>query len=678
MNIKNIHKFLLLLVILFLISTSFVFSFSYPLAQKSSKPGTPVRWGGGVVPDEDAYFNWAQIYHETGETYVPLEELGRTKIRNYDFFLGRTPEDSIFANVEVTQVEHPKPGMKMQNRNITVTVFNGNNEPVSGARLKLKHNKLGLFMRGRTGDDGTYTFDMVRQGIFKVFVYTQNKPLMFNFATDYRNANYPIIISAQIINWSDTNVILNVHVDHFINPNIDNVDIFLGQRRRSQEPSGQTDNDGNFLLKLSHNQSRSYRVVGVKETKNIFPPFGSKIVYVDGEYAIANNWAPGYSYFIIPFWNAGLIDIINIFAFLIVCISTYLLAYRLYNQRTALIASVLVMASGIGMIMIFQRGMADYAAMAFATFGLALFIESIREYSTKRRLFVYIILGFLSGLSFAFAVTMRYATIIILIGPLVYITIKSIKEFKATKFTRIKRSLPSAIAFVIGLAVIGLILINYNAMLFDGPLNSGYQMGDSVKNIGSNSTISSPDKTMFEAYFNPSPGAIENIFDRILPQLFLLLPTLFIAPIGVCLDFKKSRTWLMAFWTIPILILYMQISWVGKLSVEDMRYFLPILPPTTILGAYAINKLINFENKKKHHKLLVIMPIILLILVGFLSAGYGINWLIHRRELGPSFEPPIIAIIAVFLAFIIIYFEITKYGIEKLTKPFKINQKSID
>ncbi len=668
MKVKNKRIFFAILIILFFISTSFVLSFSYPLGQQNPRPGAPEKWTGGVVPDESAYFRWAQIYHETDETYVPLEELGTIKKQNYDFFLGKTPKDCIFVKVEVTKIEDPEPRMKMRNRNIIVTVFNGNDEPLNGTQIKLDNIRLGRFKSGTTGIDGAFTFENVRQGAFIVSVRTKGKPLKIHFATDYQNVNYPIIISAKIINWSATGVKLNIHVDHYINPDINNVAIYLGSDWINQYPKGYTDDQGNFILQLRSKQARSYRIVAIKETENISPPFGSRIVEVDGKYAIANKWAPGYSYFIIPFWTAGLIDFINILALFIVCVGTYIIANRLYNKNTAFIATILVMVCGIGFVMIYQRGMADYAAMAFATLGVALLIESIRDYSSKSKLSLFILLAFLGGLSFAFAVTMRYVTLIILTGPLFFIILKSIKKVKVSNFTRLKKSLPSALAFFIGLAIVGVLLMNYNTILFGGPLNGGHQMGNTVPDIDGNISSSTPDKTMFEDYFNPSFEAFENIFDRILPQLFLLLPTLFIAPIGLCADFKKSRAWLMALWIIPILIVYMQIGWVGKLAVEDMRYFLPILPPTAILSAYAINKTIEYERDNKYSKTLMIMPLILLIIAGFIIADYGIYWILHRQEMGPTFNPPIWAIIVICVAVIIIYIGISRKVVASLNR----------
>jgi hypothetical protein len=163
---------------------------------------------------------------------------------------------------------------------------------------------------------------------------------------------------------------------------------------------------------------------------------------------------------------------------------------------------------------------------------------------------------------------------------------------------------------------------------------------------------------MFEKYFNPTLEDLENLFNRILPQLFLLLPTLFIAPLGIILDLRRGRTWLLTFWMLPVLIIYMQMGWVGQVPVEDMRYFLPVLPPTAILSAHALCYSMDWtKDKTKHNKnkSLVLVSIVLLICVSFLMADYGISWQLHRSELGRFFNPPIVAIILILIVYFLMY-----------------------
>ena len=98
-------------------------------------------------------------------------------------------------------------------------------------------------------------------------------------------------------------------------------------------------------------------------------------------------------------------------------------------------------------------------------------------------------------------------------------------------------------------------------------------------------------------------------------------------------------------------------NWVGRVPVEDMRYFLPVLPPTAILSAYAIGQTVkSWENRKNRYFVIILLSLI--ILTGFIMAHYGINWQIHRRELGPIFSPPMIAILFAALVCLLIYSEV--------------------
>jgi len=184
-----------------------------------------------------------------------------------------------------------------------------------------------------------------------------------------------------------------------------------------------------------------------------------------------------------------------------------------------------------------------------------------------------VVFGLVGGLSMGLAVIMRYSTVTVLLGPLVYFSIKFLRAFKE-KYDRkslMKRAVP-LVAFTLGLSIMVLLLISYNTALFGGPLNSGYQMDHRLELVDGNLTVISPENNMLEQYFQPSLDAVGNVFNRILPQLFLLLPVLFIFPSGLALDWRRSRAWLLFFWAFPTIFLYMQLQWVGQVPFEDMRY----------------------------------------------------------------------------------------------------------
>ncbi|HDN50736.1 MAG TPA: hypothetical protein ENG06_03065 [Thermoplasmatales archaeon] len=645
-TVKNPFGFVFtVLIVLFLVSSAFVLSFPYPVGEMKG-PHPQGMWNGGIIPDEHGYFGWAWIYYTTGKSYVPLEEVGPKKIQQVDFFIGDSPEKCIFARVEVSGNDVP-PYWDVTPGNVTVSVYDGDNGGISGMRIKITEERRGLQWDGVSDENGAFSAE-VPPGFYTVMVYTPDLPLKINFATDYPNLNYPIIATAMLKSWRGAGAEVNIHVDHYINRNLKDVKIYTGFDWENSEPLGETDENGNFSLTIPV-QQKMYHVVAVKETENIMPPAGSVITTVDGEYVLANRWPPGYCYFIIPFWLSHTVHLITMFSCVVASISVYVLSKRLYGEKTAILATMFVLASGLGMIVMYSRGMADYATMAFSTAGIALLVESMQRSEGKNNNVFHGLLGFFGGLSLAFAVTMRYSTVTVILGPLAYILIGFIRS-KSYTDTLKKDALP-VLAFVLGLILVGSLLAAYNTNLFGGPLNSGYQMSTRLGTENGNITIETPEKTMFEEYFHPSWDSLHNAVGRILPQLFLLLPVLFIAPIGMFLDFRKRRAWMMFFWAAPTLLLYIQMTWVGQIPYEDMRYFLPALPPAAILSAHALNHL----RREGRYDILTYILLVLLVGMGFLAAYCGIHWQIHRRELGPFFRPPLIAFIIAGLTYVLVY-----------------------
>lgn len=672
---KEHRNHILMLFVLFIITTMFILSFPYPLGEQRIHPDFPEMgsenlnndsvkvhpyipkeiWTGGTNPDEGGYYGWAQIYYETGRIYIPFEDIGPDKIQQIAFYKGNSPENSIFAKVDIE-----KGIWETKNRTVTITIYDGNNEGLAGVYIEITNRKGELRWTGFSDGDGMFTIENMPPDEYIVNI-TEHLPIKITFSTTFFIYDYPILSYVSVKNWSENKVTLSIHVDHYINPNLKNAYIYLDGQK---EPIGKTGRLGNYSFCVSE-RSKIYHITVVKETEGIYPPPGSVVVNIDGKWAVANRWAPGYCYLIIPFWISHTVFFINVFMLAIACISTYFIAKRLYGHRAGVLSVLLVMVCSIGMVMIYARGMADYAAMTFATMGIALLLQSVQKSTKKSRIALNLLLGFLGGSCFAFAVTMRYSTIVVLIGPIIYLFIKLAKNVKKRTFsTATKNVFPIISTFILGLLIVGCLLASYNSTLFDSPFKSGYQMSHMIENVNGNTTIVSTEKTMFEHFFNPSPKVVPNIFNRILPQLFILLPTLFIAPLGLLLDFKNNRAWLLLFWIIPILIVYMQLSWVGQVPVEDMRYFLPVLPPTAILSAYAINQTTkNWEDEP-----LLYMLLASLIAGGFLIGYYGINWEIYRHE--P--RPPIIGVVLIILAYSLIYGRVMSDVFKKWKKAKKV------
>ncbi|MFQ5910087.1 MAG: hypothetical protein ACE5IJ_05120 [Thermoplasmata archaeon] len=648
---------MIFMVLTFLVASSFVLLYDYPLGSgqaffRRSPPGEDV-WTGGTIPDEDAYYGWAQIYYETGKQYVYLEDLGRDKIASVDFFLGPNESTSVFTSFSTARTDEPGvPEWLSKSADIGISVLDGNDEGLSSALVHLvRFGESGQIQEWDlvTDENGTLLFENAPPGFYLYEVRTPLNPampLIQRFATDYPNFDYPIVVTARILSMSGGSAVVSVHVDHYANLDLPDIPVFEGPPGGA--PICLTDEAGDCLVDLQAG-GRLFHLTAVKENKGIYPPVASGIVEVNGRYAIANHWPPGYCYLIIPFWLAGMIELITIFLFAIAMVSTFVLARRCASLRVALVSSMLTAVAGLAIIMLYSRGMTDYASMTFAVAGIALFVESLQNWKERFPRFgglLSVLLGLLGGLSLAYSVTTRYSTIVVLLGPLIYLYLILEKGDTGWRrfFPRAKpfaRALVRTAPFLIGLLIVGILLAGYNATLFGGPFNSGYQTSArGVFDPGSgNLTVTGSDESMFESYFHPSWEMFENMWYTILPTLFFLIPIIYMTPVSLWQERKRKETWLLFFWLLPVCVIYMQLTWVGHIY-EDMRYFLPVLPPAAILVSLSLER--NFLSNPRF-QMYGLIAMILIALSGLLVADYCINWQLTRLAggmRGMTFEPP--------------------------------------
>ncbi|HDM67288.1 MAG TPA: hypothetical protein ENG62_02745, partial [Thermoplasmatales archaeon] len=614
------NKTRIVLLLLILLPTFFIISFPYPIGEENNRFTDKKTWTGGTIPDEKAYYGWAQIYYETHNIYLPLEEVGPPKIQHIDFYIGENPSKCVFTDIKVEKQQQ----WETKTRSIIIRVFNGYNQGIPGISIEVKH-KGHTIWSNTTNNKGLLVLHGIPPGLYRILIKTPSKPIDLTLATDYRGLNYPIEVTATPI-VKDNNIEVLIHVNHSINGNLSNVKLYYG--KPSGEPIGVTDDNGNYLLHLLESKGL-IRITAVKETLGFTPPLGSGVVEVNGRYGFANHWPPGYSLLLIPFWvSKTILYLLPLLLNLILISSTYLLARKLYSNGTGLLAAIIVAFSPIGLMMLYSRGMADHASTTLATLGVTLYIYSM---DSKRNM----ILGLAGGLVFASAVTMRYSTIVVLLAPLTYTLILIYRRNPREMLDRFLYYLKKGSPFIVGLLVIGGLLAYYNTILFGGPLNSGYQTSRRIMEENNTIIIEEPSETMFQHYFHPSMESIQNLLDRILPQLFYMLPVLYILPLTFS-RWKRKETWFLWMWILPILVIYMQLSWVGKIPMEDMRYFLPVLPPAAILVADTL------QDGKPYMKITIVS---LFISTGILMSYHAINWQINRRLLGLVFNPPLLALV---------------------------------
>lgn len=181
------------------------------------------------------------------------------------------------------------------------------------------------------------------------------------------------------------------------------------------------------------------------------------------------------------------------------------------------------------------------------------------------------------------------------------------------------KNLKFAVPYIIGVAIIGIILANYNNTYFGSPFNSGYQMERSVdvdteEVEEGNATINEPSELFFKQYFSLKKESFEK-FPRKLSLLFYVMPGIFLCPIALK-KWKNPLIISMAVWIILILFIYGSLSWVAdwddhRRTLEDMRYFLPILPAASILGGFSIRNIFKGSDIKKILGIIVIFSLII-------------------------------------------------------------------
>lgn len=209
------------------------------------------------------------------------------------------------------------------------------------------------------------------------------------------------------------------------------------------------------------------------------------------------------------------------------------------------------------------------------------------------------------------------------------------------KLPTFKACLKTGIPFLVGLLIMGSLLMWYNTALFGGPFNSGYQRGHTIEvtsdpvNGTSSEDLEQPSESFFEQYFEYQEEDVVNI-PRIFSLVFYLIPAFFIAPLGVFLGRKKAVTWSLALWIFLVFLIYLSQGWAGSWegdsyarTLEDMRYYMPIVAPCCILAGAALGE---FAGKSNALKITVGIVVVLLIISGLVTAGIGIDEQLSRLD----------------------------------------------
>jgi hypothetical protein len=333
---------------------------------------------------------------------------------------------------------------------------------------------------------------------------------------------------------------------------------------------------------------------------------GQLIQYVqisDTEWAFEK--APGYIYFLIPFYVVRVPQLANIVLAAGLAIVIYLLLKQLKDEKTACIGAILALFTPVSLAMLQREYMDGFASAAFLGIGGGLYVyynlrlNSIQSWIAGSVLF-------LAGLCLAGAVAIRYtdATVVAVIG--LHFIVTRVLQFKHSRwraFCLETAVLGAGAAFPIGL------LLWYHNAVFGSPFAYGYEY--TKLNV----------KFAYDYLGDPRAWQIiaTNLKKMWVP-LLVGFPLLFAAIPAMALSiwqkisaatkplrrFNKSDWWpelkpdmLLLFlgWFLAVFGLYMMYEWTANQRPEYQpfiivtRFYLPALLPMVTFGALLLSRI---------------------------------------------------------------------------------------
>ena len=492
---------------------------------------------------------------------------------------------------------------------------------------------------------------------------------------------------------------ISVIVEDIFGKPVEDVEIMVDPGQGGTVSTEMTDRNGELELDLEL-ESGEHILVAHKLVDGYEPPLASGIAEVDGEYQYVNHWPPGPSVIISWLIYLGVEGMFGTLMILLLCFSTWGVARRVFGWKVAAVATFFSMTNGITLQLYFGQWMGDLSSTAFAFGGMWFFLISMDLWKKGRRepgtgmeedaseknggiewdsesdgcharkqhasgenftmRWIFPMLAALvSGLLFGTCVTMRYSTIVACGMPFIYLLGYSIKDsigekrglktFFRSLFSkrRVTSWLGLLIPLTIGMAIIGAMLMSYNDHYFGGPMNSGYQskhiMAVTTDSSGNQSLeANDPPNTFFDAYFRWGDDDKENA-PYIFQYMLIFVPILYLSLPAMYLLRKEPLMFSLFSWILLTFVIYLSQGWVLKRTIEDIRYYSPLIPPCAVLvGSLLVSlgragkKIVTNGKKMKCTVYGVIAVGVFLMMVATVTAGnYTIEDKVNPRRFGP-------------------------------------------
>ena len=321
-----------------------------------------------------------------------------------------------------------------------------------------------------------------------------------------------------------------------------------------------------------------------------------------------HTWAfeksPGYVYFLIPFFLAGVPQLANMVLATGLALATYLLLKRLKDEQTACLGVFFVLFTPIGLAMMQREYMDSFSSAAFLGIGGALYIYYCLSANMSNQKYASITL-FSAGFLLAAGVASRYTDATVAGVFAAHFIITRVLKIRQGKWSRVWREgLPLAVGAAIPIAL----LLWYQYAVFGSLFTYGYE-------------YTKGDVTFAYQYLG-DPRFWQIISTNIrhlswplvigFPLLLLSIPAGIIGSwqkitngVGRLRKYHRNDWWpeltpgiwmLMLGWVIAVFGLYVMYQWTanqgtGRPFITVTRFYLPALFPLAMFAALLLRKI---------------------------------------------------------------------------------------
>jgi hypothetical protein len=343
----------------------------------------------------------------------------------------------------------------------------------------------------------------------------------------------------------------------------------------------------------------------------------SVVVEYRGEYVVVNEKGPGHVMAMIPFRSVGAEFLFAPTMAALAVAGTYMLGRRLFGWPAGFIASLLVMFNLSVVVMWHRYYWTDASTMHFLVFSVWLFVEGIYRFNGRsldpnqagpvspREKLLGLGLGALAGIFFGISVSTRYPTgLLVAIFPLFlfgFYLKRMSPDIRGKRIAgAIRKGLPAIVqlgAFALGLALVLVPLMQYNATYFGGPFNSGYDATLLFKFDPAAGLESRNTSTVWTGDIGSYVSTAFGNLVLLAPMFLARMPALVFLPVGLyCMRRKKPELAMLSAWIGINFYTYLSLEWVDMyahphLMPWEPRYWMPSLPAIAIIAGLAIHRL---------------------------------------------------------------------------------------